>query len=109
MKGRLIRYLILFLWVTLILRAGERGWYTQRIAGFEGNHTFTIAVNETRTFEYLIAGAWNEGAVYNTPDAFVRYVRLTALEYNNPVGILFGKIETREEQTEPGRTVRSLP
>jgi hypothetical protein len=75
----------------------------QRIASFGGNHTFRIASNETRTFEYLIAGAWNEGAVYNTPDAFLRYVRLTALEYNNPVGVLFGKLETKEAETQKER------
>ena len=47
------------------------------------------------TYEYLIAGAWNEGVVYNTPELFKVYVRKTALEYNNPVQTTFGVLEQK--------------
>jgi hypothetical protein len=53
-------------------------------------------VTEDQSFEYLIAGAWNEGVVYNTPELFKEYVRRTAIEYNNPVQVRFGTMEVKE-------------
>jgi hypothetical protein len=66
-----------------------------RVRSFGDNHTFKIPVTEDRSFEYMIAGAWSEGAVYNTPELFKQYVRKTALEYNNPVGVKFGELEQK--------------
>ena len=44
----------------------------QRVKAYGDNHTFRIPVTKNLSFEYLIAGAWNEGVVYNTPDRFQR-------------------------------------
>jgi|GEM_PF-2882475 len=66
-----------------------------RVRSNGGNHTFKIPVNPDRTYEYMIAGAWSEGAVYNTPELFKDYVRKTALEYNNPVVLKFGELEQK--------------
>ncbi len=60
-----------------------------------GNHTFRIPVDATRSFEYMIAGAWSEGEVYNTPEAFRAYVLKTAKEYNHPVVVRFGALEEK--------------
>lgn len=60
-----------------------------------GNHTFAVPVNDDRSFEYLIAGAWKEGAVYNTPELFAEYVKKTAVEYNNPVKVEVAGIEKK--------------
>ncbi len=67
----------------------------QKIESFGGNHTFRIPVTEDRTYEYLIAGGWSEGAVYNTVESFKAYVMKTAREYNNPVTVTFGALETK--------------
>jgi hypothetical protein len=67
----------------------------QRINGLGGNHTFRIPVTKDLTYEYLIAGAWSEGVVYNTPEAFYAYVRKTAREYNNPVQVRCGALEKK--------------
>jgi hypothetical protein len=66
-----------------------------RVKGFGDNHTFKIPVTKDRSFEYMIAGAWSEGVVYNTPALFKEYVRKTALEYNNPVVVKFGQVEKK--------------
>jgi hypothetical protein len=68
----------------------------QYVEDFGGNHTFRIPVTEDLSFEYLIAGAWSQGAVYNTVDTFVEYVRKTAREYNQPVQVEFGKLEQKQ-------------
>ena len=61
-----------------------------------GNHTFSVPVTEDHTFEYMIAGAWSGGEVYNTPESFKDYVVKTAEEYNNPLEIVFRGIEEKE-------------
>jgi hypothetical protein len=67
----------------------------RRIKSFGDNHIFRIPVNADRSFEYMIAGAWSEGVVYNTPELFKDYVKATALEYNNPVKVSFGTKESK--------------
>jgi hypothetical protein len=67
----------------------------QRIKSFGDNHIFSIPVTSDHAFEYMIAGAWSEGVVYNTPELFRNYVKATALEYNNPVKISYGLIESK--------------
>jgi hypothetical protein len=59
------------------------------------NHTFRFPVNALRSYEYMIAGAWSEGEVYNTPESFREYVLKTAKEYNNPVTVAFGRLEEK--------------
>lgn len=56
---------------------------------FGGNHVFRIPTSEDLSYEYLIAGAWSEGSVLNTPDEFRDYVIKTAKEYNNPIEVSF--------------------
>jgi hypothetical protein len=67
----------------------------QHIRSNGGNHTFRIPVTGDYTFEYLIAGAWSEGAVYNTPELFTSYVRTAAREYNTPVKVECGALERK--------------
>lgn len=67
----------------------------QRVAASGPNHTFRIPVTSDMRYEYLIAGAWNEGVVYNTPDLFKAYVRKVATEYNSPVTAKFGSMEQK--------------
>lgn len=83
-----------FVGSALVVRDHYRPTY-QRIAGMGGNHSFRIPPTEDQTYEYLIAGAWSEGAVYNTPESFHAYVRKTAIEYNNPVQVRYGEVEMR--------------
>ncbi len=66
-----------------------------RLKSFGGNHAFKVPVNESKSFEYMIAGAWSEGVVYNTPESFKEYVKKTAMEYNNPVKVNFGETEEK--------------
>jgi hypothetical protein len=67
----------------------------QRIKSFGDNHIFRIPVTTDHAFEYMIAGAWSEGVVYNTPELFKNYVKATALEYNNPVKISYSPVESK--------------
>ncbi len=60
-----------------------------------GNHTFSVPVNDKREFEYMIAGAWEYGAVYNTPESFKEYMVKTAKEYNNPLRMTVGNVEKK--------------
>jgi len=73
---------------------------------FGENHVMRIPVNPDRSYEYMIAGAWSEGAVNKTADEFRQYMTTAALEYNNPP-IIKGctyevkpesKMETKEEK-----------
>ncbi len=65
------------------------------VDAFSGNHTFKVPANEDRTYEYMIAGAWNEGAVYNTPESFEAYVVKSAKEWNNPIKARFKALEEK--------------
>lgn len=65
------------------------------VPDYQGNHAFKIPVTADRSFEYLIAAAWSEGAVLNTADSFRDYVLATAREYNSPVRLTAMQAETR--------------
>jgi hypothetical protein len=62
---------------------------------FKGNHTFKVTPRPDGSFEYLIAGAWSEGAILNTYAAFEAYVKQVAREYQSPVRVVVGAHETR--------------
>ena len=47
------------------------------------------------TYEYMIFAAWDEGAVYNTPEKFREYVIKTTKEYNNPVSVQIERVEKK--------------
>ena len=83
-----------FVGSALVVKDQYRPEY-QKVKSLGGNHTFRVPVTEDLTFEYMIAGAWSEGVVYNTPESFRAYVKKTALEYNNPVMAKFGILETK--------------
>lgn len=59
------------------------------------NHAFRIAPNEERSFEYLIAAGWSEGAVNRNAAEFRDYVLRTAAEFNSPIELVRARSETR--------------
>jgi hypothetical protein len=59
------------------------------VPDWQGNHTFRVTPDAGGRYEYLIAGAWSEGAVLNTYAAFEAYVLKTAREYASPVRVRF--------------------
>lgn len=65
------------------------------VPGMQGNHTFSVEPDPDGSYEYLIAGAWSEGAVLNTYDAFEAYVLKTAREYASPLGVRARPVEQR--------------
>ena len=83
-----------FVGSALVVRDKYKPAY-QLVKSMGPNHTFRIPVTGDMTYEYLIAGAWNEGVVYNTPELFKAYIRKTSMEYNNPVQAAFGALEQK--------------
>jgi len=67
----------------------------QHTKSFGGNHLFRIINPRNASFEYLISGAWSEGAVLNTPENFTTYMRAVVREYNEPVVIVYGSLERK--------------
>jgi hypothetical protein len=67
----------------------------RNIKGFNGNHVFSFPATPDLKYEYMIAGAWNEGAVNKTPEEFKKYVQDEATLYNNPVKIAIGGMENK--------------
>ncbi|MFY0651696.1 MAG: DUF4861 family protein [Cyclobacteriaceae bacterium] len=67
----------------------------QFIESNSGNHTLKIMKSKDNTFEFMLAAAWSDGAVYNTTDAFVNYVKKSQQEYNNPLVISTGEIQEK--------------
>ncbi len=65
------------------------------VPGLKGNHVFAIAPRADRSFEYMIAGAWSEGAILKTWPEFEEYVRRTAREYESPLRVRFVADEKR--------------
>ncbi len=57
----------------------------QFVSGYDGNHTFRVTPGQDNSYEFLLASAWSEGAVYNNKNDFTEYIRKTHLEFNNPV------------------------
>jgi len=70
------------------------GPHYHRIDSYMGNHVFSVSKPVDGAYEYLIAGAWSEGTVNTTREAFAEYIRSVALEYNNPPRIDIGEIES---------------
>ena len=74
----------------------------QYVPSHEGNHTFRV-VPRHESFEYLLASAWSEGAVYNNFEEFTGYIRKTQQEYNHPLQVRFEGL-----QKNPDHSVRYL-
>ena len=80
--------------IALIVRESYSPEYVN-IEGFGGNHVMRIPVTPDFSYEYMIAGGWNEGAVNNTEEAFREYVLAESKKYNRPVGIHIGQLERK--------------
>lgn len=65
------------------------------VPDYQGNHVFRVPTTRDRSFEYLIAAAWSEGAVLNTADGFRDYVLATARGYNSPVRLVSATAQAR--------------
>lgn len=63
------------------------------------NHVFRIKPNADRSFEYLMAAGWSEGAVNRNADEFQRYATRAAEEYNAPPELVGTRIEARRAAT----------
>jgi hypothetical protein len=61
-----------------------------------GNHAFSINAPDGNSFEFMLASAWSEGAVYNNAEAFTEYIRKTRQEYNHPLDIRFAGQQEKE-------------
>jgi hypothetical protein len=62
---------------------------------FGNNHVFRIPVTPDNSYEYLIAGAWCQGAVNKTAEDFKQYMITVAQEYNNPPMVRDVKLEKK--------------
>jgi len=78
----------------LVVRDEYRPEY-RFVADLKGNHTFAVTPAADGSFEYLIAGAWSEGAILRTWGEFEQYVLQTAREYNAPLRVRVGPVERR--------------
>jgi hypothetical protein len=67
----------------------------QFVPDLQGNHTFRFTPRADGAYEYLIAGAWSEGAVLNTYEQFEEYVLRTAREYGSPVSVKATRVDWR--------------
>ena len=54
-----------------------------------------VQADEERTFEYLIAAGWSEGAVNRTAAEFQDYTLRVAEEFNAPLKLVRSKLETK--------------
>lgn len=80
--------------IAMVVKDSYKPQY-KNIKSFSGNHVFSFPVTRDKKFEYMIAGAWNEGAVNKTPEEFKLYVLDEAELYNNPVTSTVGEVESK--------------
>ena len=67
-------------------------------ATFGDNHVMRIPRTLDNSYEYMIAGAWSEGAVNKNPEEFKQYMITAAQEYNNPPSIKSITLEEKPAQ-----------
>jgi hypothetical protein len=80
-------YLVDFIGCALVVKDIYQPEY-QFVSSNRGNHTFRVSALNNN-FEYLLASAWSEGAVYNNKKDFTEYIRKTAREFNHPLQVQF--------------------
>ncbi len=80
--------------IAMVVKDSYKPQY-RNIKRFSGNHVFKFPVTPDLTYEYMIAGAWNEGSVNKTPEEFKKYVQDEAVFYNNPVKLTIGELESK--------------
>jgi len=78
----------------MVIKAEYRPEY-RMVPELKGNHAFSVTPRSDGSYEYLIAGAWSEGAILRTWPEFERYVTKTAREYESPLRIRFVASEAR--------------
>ncbi len=61
----------------------------QFVPSYHGNHTFKVTPGQNNSYEFLLASAWSEGAVYNNKKDFTDYIRKSEQEFNNPLQVKF--------------------
>ena len=67
----------------------------QFVPSYHGNHTFKITPGQNNSYEFLLASAWSEGAVYNNKKDFTDYIRKSELEFNNPIQVQLAGIQEK--------------
>lgn len=80
--------------IALVVKDAYRPEYV-RVDDSGGAHGFRVPVTPDGAFEYLIAGAWSEGPVSNTPEKFQQDVLKAAREFNAPVNVDAVKLEKK--------------
>jgi hypothetical protein len=83
-----------FVGTALIVKKDFQPQY-QFVSDLKGNHTFKIMRPVHNTYEYLLASAWSEGAVYNNKEEFTDYIQKIAIEYNHPLQTKFVRIQEK--------------
>jgi len=86
-------YQVDFVGSALVVRDIYKPEY-QFVKSHEGNHTFKLSPKQN-SFEYMLASAWSEGAVYNNKHEFTEYMRKTEKEFNHPVLVQFMAIANK--------------
>ena len=61
----------------------------QFVQSYHGNHAFKVTPGQNNSYEFLLASAWSEGAVYNNKKDFTDYIRKSEQEFNNPLQVQF--------------------
>ena len=87
-------YVVSFIGSALVVKDQFMPEY-QFVSGQGGNHTFRINQSINDSFEYLLSSAWSEGTVYNNKEDFTEYIKMVALEFNNPLIVSFVDIQQK--------------
>jgi len=78
------RGILAYAGVALVVKDKYQPEY-QPIRSFQGNHLFRIPATGDLSYEYMVAASWSEGQSVKTPEEFKEYMRIAAVEYNNPI------------------------
>jgi hypothetical protein len=71
--------------IALVVKDSYKPEYRNLKTGlFGNNHVMRIPRTPDLSYQYMIAGAWSEGAVNKTAEEFKQYMITAAQEYNNP-------------------------
>jgi hypothetical protein len=87
-------YTVDFIGSALIVKDEYKPEY-QYVPAHNENYTFKVTPKQNG-FEYLLASAWSEGAVYNTKEDFTEYIRKTEKEFNNELLVSFVNSNEKE-------------
>jgi hypothetical protein len=68
----------------------------QFVSSNSGNHAFKV-IPKQNSFEYMLASAWSEGAVYNNKKEFTEYIKKTEKEFNHQLEVQFTEIHEKNK------------